>query len=134
MPLFYSCLLFIFSCLTSHAQRIIDSVDYKYGGGFTGITTTYRLTPKKIYQANGMITLVFSDVRKMKNSTWKKIYAAAKNVLNIQSPINSPSNEYQSIIIYAGAVKSIYTWSVNDQVNISNLSSLVQLIKNASIK
>lgn len=134
MPLFYSCVLSIFSCLTSLAQSNIDSVDYKYGGGFTGMTTTYRLTPKKIYHANGIIPLVFSDVRKMKKSTWKKIYAAAKNVLNIQSPINSPSNEYQSIIIYAGAVKSTYTWSVNNQVNVPNLSSLVQLVKNASIK
>jgi len=134
MPIFYLCLLLSVSCLTSLAQSNIDSVDYKYGGGFTGMTTTYRLTPKKIYQANGIIPVVFNDVRKMKKSTWKKIYAAANNVLNIQSPINSPSNEYQSIIIYAGAVKSTYTWSVNDQVNVSNLSSFVQLLKYASLK
>lgn len=134
MPFFYSCLLLIVSCLTSLAQSNIDSVDYKYGGGFTGMTTTYRLTAKKIYQANGIIPVVFNDVRKMKKSTWKKIYAAANNVLNIQSPINSPSNEYESIIIYAGAVKSTYTWSVNDQVNVSNLSSFVQLLKYASLK
>ena len=98
------------------------------------MTTTYRLTPKKIYQAKGIIPLVFNNVRKMKKSTWKKIYAAAENALNVQLPINSPSNEYESIVIYAGTVKTTYTWSVNDQVLVSNLSGLTQLLKNASIK
>ena len=132
-PLFL-CLFLIFSYTISNAQSSIDSVDYTYGGGFSGMATTYRFTPKKIYQANGIIPVVFSDLRKMKKSTWKKISVAASKALNIQSPINRPSNVYESIVIYAGTVKTTYTWSVNDQVLVSNLSGLIQLLKNASIK
>jgi hypothetical protein len=129
----FTLLLLAYSFLLC-AQDRIDSVEYKYGGGVTGQTTSFRFTSHKITTAVGIIDPIYSRYKKLKKSTWKKISTQSALLANIGLTYQKPSNYYESIVIYSARGRLIYTWSSDDKELPTELHAFATLLKNTTIQ
>lgn len=109
--------------------QTIDSLEYKRGGGLSGIVTSYRYSKKNVLKAEGIVNLDYVFHKKMNKGEWKKIQKSAKQLMLDSANYNQTANFYTSIIIYSLDIKKKYTWPAGIKELPTSLQQLVKQLE-----
>jgi hypothetical protein len=109
--------------------QTIDSIEYKRGGGLSGIITSYRYFKKSVLKAEGIVNLDYIFHKKINKGEWKKIQTSAKQLMQDSANYNQIANYYTSIIIYSLDIKKKYTWPAGTKDIPAPLQQLVKQLE-----
>jgi|GEM_PF-711093 len=124
----------VFCCLvitsiSVQSQTRIDSIDYTFGGGVTGVQSITRFNKDIISSARGLIIESFAAYKKMKRLNWKAIVKHASSLIDENIEYFHPGNIYYSITIYYGGTKKNICWRTDDQNIPTSVRSLNSVLK-----
>lgn len=118
--------LIFFSNSHSFAQSI-DSVKIGNGGGFAGQTTVFKIVGKKIWKAQGMGALVYTQEAKLTRKSHKQIKKGGQALLS-EAPFNHPANMYKWVELFSQGKSYKFVWGDPQFSSPNTLLSYYQFI------
>lgn len=94
--------------MMSYAQ--LDSIIVGSGGGFSGKVTSYKITGRCVFKANGLISPPYKEATRLKRKKKKYIFRTAEQLWKQQQGFEHPSNMYKFMTLYSGGKSKHFTW------------------------
>jgi len=100
--------LFVFHSSFLFSQDL-DSIKVGSGGGFTNQATVYKIVQKKVWRAQGIASLSYTQMAKLRCREHKQIKKGAQALRN-EPTFDHPSNTYKWVEIFYEGKSSKFQW------------------------